>query len=363
MYLRDTDFSTLEDVAGLMTDRRQTWSGSSTAVSVLVHEEPQYVTHTDDMSEAEHEQADANQRLGTVRFGEHEVPMTRTGMQVLAQYYEIPAKFLERVTPAEQQFILSSRIQRTADTPLVLKYGESGLGEAYLATRTRIDPADIAERLMEQSVMPPEAMVVEWWNTPEDFRLDVIVPADYDKGIGGDAKVGDLTHGGLRLGQNRKQNLAPWVQPYTFRLVCTNGMEVPDLGMKIDARNAEEHDIIQMLMAEARRAMDRVDDDIKHFYDLRTVTVEDDHTGLFRRLAREQGLPERTIGHMENILPDALMAQAQVTMFDLLNHLTNQANDPNIRSQHNVRRNLERAGGAWVNDHAARCDLCHSRLN
>lgn len=362
MYLRNTDYPTLEHVANQMIDRRQIWGGSSTNVSVLIDEEPERVRDSAEVTEEEHEVALADQKLGTIRLGEHEVPFTRAGMQVLAQHYEIPYKFLERITPTEQQFILDNRIQRYEDHHVVVRYTEKGVSEAYIPRDSRIDPYTIPERLMER-VMDSDSLVVEWWNNPDEFRLDVIVPEDYDKYIGGDRKVGDLTHGGLRIGQNRKQNLAPWVQPYLYRLACTNGMEVPDYGLKVDARGASAEDIVQMLMGEAKLAMDRVTDDIRHFYDLRTVKAADDRTGLLRRIAREQGVSDRTIGHLEDSLPDALLAEEEVTLFHLVNHVTNQANDPLLRSNHNVRRTLERAGGAWVNDHAQRCDRCHSILN
>ena len=57
------------------------------------------------------------------------------------------------------------------------------------------------------------------------------------------------------------------------------------------------------------------------------------------------------------------LAEEEVTMFHLVNHLTNEANNPALRSHPNQRRELERAGGIMLADHTARCDLCHSRLN
>lgn len=347
MFLRDTDFPTLGDVAAEMTDRRRTWSGSSTAVKVHIASG----------------EGDEGQATGIIDLGKHEVPVSAQGIQALAQFYDIPYKFLARITPDEQQFILDNRIQRAEDLPLVLKYDDNGISEAYKATIMRIDPAQMVERLLEQ-VFPEESPVVDHWNTPDEFRLDVIVPTDYSRGIGGDKKVGDLTHGGLRIGQNRKQNLAPWTQPIMFRLACTNGMEVPDFGMRIEARGVvEPEDIITQVVGNAKDALKRVEKDIEHFYDLRSQPVEGDYTGLFRRMTRDMGLPDRTIGNMENTLADALMAEDEVTMFHLVNHITNEANNPTLAGHSNARRALQQAGGQAISDHAARCERCHSRLN
>jgi hypothetical protein len=49
-------------------------------------------------------------------------------------------------------------------------------------------------------------------------------------------------------------------------------------------------------------------------------------------------------------------------MFDVVNLMTNQANNPSIDVRSSTRRNLQRAGGNIVTDHAERCGTCHSRL-
>lgn len=336
MFFRDTTFPTLTQVLDAASDDRDTWSDSSTKVKV-------------DLT-GDH----------VIDLGGAEVPATEAGLQALAQFYDVPYKFLERLPADEQQFILEHRIARSEDKPLVVRYAETGIDEAYLASMTRMEVAPMVECLL--NVMPPESSVLDWWTNADDFRLDAIVPDAFDRGIGGDPKVGDLTKGGVRVGQNRKQNLAPWAQPIMYRLACTNGMEVPDLGLKIDARGADSATILEEFEKIISESFDRVEGDIAAFYDLRNTPADADYTGHFRRMAREAGLPDRTIGNMEDTLSIAFEGN-HPTMFDLVNHITNQANDPEMRLQHNARRRLERAGGWLVDDHASRCTTCHSRLN
>jgi hypothetical protein len=159
-------------------------------------------------------------------------------------------------------------------------------------------------------------------------------------------------------------NTAPWVQPYLYRLVCTNGMEIPDQGLKVEARGVEEREIEALFEAEIARAVDRLENDIQAFYDLRRTTLGTDPTGALHRAATEMNLPLRTIGRMEDVVP-ALLEESnggEISMFDIVNLMTNQANDPTMVSNRSGRRNLQRAGGVLVNDHAERCGTCHSRL-
>lgn len=353
MYLRDTDFPTLAETADQIASRTlKTWSGSST--DVKPHIEWGEGETTEDVTRAV---------TGTITLGTKEVPVTRGGLQVLAGFYDVPYKFLDRIPVDEQQFILDHRIQRSEDRPLVLRYDDTGVHEAYLANQVRVDPRDIVEGLIDpDKYFPEDAKVTDFWSTTEEFRLDVIVPEGYSRGIGGDKKVGDITHGGIRIGQNRKQNLVPWVQPFLFRLVCTNGMEIPDLGMKIEGRGVTDPaDIVAGVLREAGVAMRRVERDIEHFYSLREEKVGNDPTGVLHRMSRELGIPMRTIGRLNDTLADALMAEDEVTMFHLVNHITNRANDPEMADS--ARRRLQQAGGQTISEHAARCERCHSRLN
>lgn len=285
------------------------------------------------------------------------------GSAVLAHFVGIPIKFYERLLPDEQQFILDSRIQHADEENVTVGYreGDDGVIEVLKENQQRVPASDIVR--VAARAIDPAAVVVDWWSRPDSFRLDVVVPEGFDRGIGGDHQVGDITRGGVRLGQDRKNNLAPWVQPYLYRLVCTNGMEVPDTGLRVDARNNDVPTLLRLLEGEVVRAFRRVESDIAHFYDLRTRELPADMSGHMRRIARENGLPARTALNLQGLLPSLTEDGVVPTEFDLVNLLTNQANDPALINRDGPRRQLQTIGGTLVNDHAVRCNSCQQRLN
>lgn len=198
--------------------------------------------------------------------------------------------------------------------------------------------------------------------------LDVVVPDLFDRYTGGDRKVDDITKGGIRIGQDRKRNLAPWVQQLLYRLRCTNGMEIADNSLKIDTRGQETFDIIRSLRGSARAALDSVEHTIEAFYDLRSQRLGTDQTGVLHRIARENDLPDRSIVALEDSLPGYLFTDFgiedanEASMFHLVNLLTNAANRDSLSTPQ--ARRLQRLGGNLVNvDHISRCGTCHSRLN
>jgi hypothetical protein len=300
----------------------------------------------------------------TIRFGSHEVPATRKGVEALASFFNVPVKFVERIQPDERQFLLERRIERTEPVNVIVEWTTEGLREVRKASSVRLVPAEILDAALE--VMPKDSLVVDWTLDSTDLLIDTVVPIDHDRYTGGD-KVGDITKGGLRIGQNRKQNLAPWVQPYLYRLRCTNGLELPDKSLKIDARGMDEIEIIGSLRQNARLAMDGITEQIEHFYDLRSQSLGRDTTGVLHRVARENEIPERTIVALEDAFTGYLQedfgitAENEASMFHLVNFLTNFANNEDLAlsSQHR----LQRLGGTLVNDHAQRCSACLSRLN
>lgn len=338
MYLRELSGTTLEDLHLRLDRRHLTWGGGAHQVTaVLDREDPVF------------------------QFAGHEVPATKSGLDIMAKFFDIPGPFFGKITPEEQNFLLNRRMEHTGGE-LTLTYDEeNGITEVRKPGQTVVEPVRLVEAAMR--VLPAESLLVEEWLTGDDFRADVIVPEGYERYIGGDPEVGDITRGGIRIGQDRKNNTAPWVQPYTYRLVCTNGMEVPDHSLKVDARRLDARQIEAAFEGEIRRAVDRLEADIQAYYDLRNQPVGDDPTGAMRRIGRERGLPARTLGILEDMVPAMVTeANGNPTMFDVVNVITNLANNPSYRRDSTTVRGLQQTGGTVVHEHGSRCGTCHSRI-
>ena len=289
------------------------------------------------------------------------VPLADTdSVTALGNWLDVPSKFLHRLDAQMQQNMLTYLLDRDPSAQGNLIFNDAGLqivrdpGQKYIA------PAQVLERVA--NVMDPASPVVEWGRSVDDFRADIIVPEGFDRGIGGDPAVGDLTLGGVRIGMDMKHGLAPTAQPFFYRLLCTNGMETVDLSLKVDARGASVEEVLAEFESIADRAFRRVEGDIAAFYDLRNERIDNPERTL-ARIAAERGLPARTIAELVERVPAALDTDGNATMFDIVNLVTNAANDPRIRRRVNSRRALETAGGSIVATHVDRCGTCQSSLN
>jgi hypothetical protein len=299
-----------------------------------------------------------NDQQVTFRLGGHEIPATSDGMEQLGTLVGIPRKFLPDADAEEQVYLLERRLGRESDN-ISVQYTETGISEVFRTDRVRLEPRAIVQRAM--NVLGGDAPVVEWGVSPDELFFDVVVPENFDRGIGGDPRIGDISRGGLRFVQDRKNNHAPSVASYIYRLACTNGMVVPEIGRTIDARGGTVDSLLAELELAARAAFGKVEEQMEHYYALRSQPIEGDATQAVLQVARERGIPTRTAMALAERVPADLSDTGlghPPTMFDLVNLFTNQANDPAMRHRRGPRRALEGAGGLLVQQHHDRCGNC-----
>ncbi len=293
-----------------------------------------------------------------IRLGNIEVPATKEGKQAFADRFGVPSAFLFRQDEEFQQIILRGLLDRFHDAT-TFAFTDEGVIEARDPRTETIPVSRLVGKVTK--VMGEKSLVRDFWADAQDFRLDVIVP-DGHEAVYGDRKVGDFSQAGLRIMQDRKHNLAPSVQPYQYRLACTNGMTTRHDGLKIDARGSTVEQVLAEFEAIADLAFRQAQDDMETFYALRSQKVDNPERMLIR-LASDAGLPQRTVARLAESVPlfEQETEDGVLSMFDLVNVITNQANDPSVKRA-GTRLALEAAGGSVVSEHSERCHACQSRL-
>lgn len=340
MFLREAPKMTLKDVKDQLNVKTETLSALSSEIELnLTADEP------------------------TIRIKNIEVPATPTGIQALGARYEVPTKYIQRIDRELQQHTLTHLLSRTPQENLVI-IDDSGIREVLPQTIQRIDHRRIAD--IAGKVLGDEAPVLNFWKeSGREFRLDAIVPQDNEQAWGGDKKVGDLTGAGLRFGHNIKQAEqahAPTVSLMLYRLACTNGYEDVDEFARVDARGSSVDEVLAEYEALADRLFKRAEDKISAFYEMRSTRVENPEQRILRH-ATEHGIPDRITTAMIARVPEyvADSEESYFSEFDLVNLVTNQANDPSI-TRDGTRRNLQALGGNLIGEHSARCTHCQSKL-
>jgi hypothetical protein len=337
MRLREESTLTANDLFGLIAPTVNERIATTDAITVdLARSSPEIRVQTD--------------------TGRITMPATGTGIIALGDWLNIPSKFLGRIDPEVQHSLLNALLSRN-DKAVIVQYTDAGLYDVVPDNARQIDPARVVD--IACRVAGPDSAVIDWRRDNTGYNFDIVTTNELQ--WGGDPQVGDITRGGLRFGQDIKHNLAPWVSRYLYRLICTNGMETPSVA-RIIAKGADTDQIVEALEEQAFAAFAKLDQDIAAFYDLRTQEVDNPERTLVR-IATEHGLSDTTLADLIVDLPEYVHENGHATMFDLVNLVTNYANDDRFVNRWTARRSLELAGGRIANDHASRCPQCRSKLS
>lgn len=287
-----------------------------------------------------------------------ESPLTGSFSKMVANYCGVPEPFFARMAPDVRQYLVNRLLPQQGDS-LVVEVDDDAIVEVRSSTLEKIDPSRLIETAI--NVVGEDAQVLEGYRTSAEVRFDVVVADGAPRGIGGDFKVNDVTKGGLRFGQNLKSRLAPWVESIMYRLICTNGMEVPNRSQKVTLKGNTIDDVMIELEIAARAAFDSVEADIATLYDLRSHRVGSAEQ-MILRVGEENGVASSILTDAVRAVPLQVTDPDDATMFDVVAVLTNMGNHPDILGRPERRRKLELSGGKVVSEHSARCGTCQSIL-
>lgn len=305
-------------------------------------------------------------KTDTGRKKTHDLPISDNSVATIGDYLGVPGAFMKRLlknaSGTTVDAMLHDLLVNTQNSDLAVtlnKGGTSIVDVAEFGKHRKIKPLDVIRAVTPvfEGIDPEVARLVD---ENSQFAVDFYAPFTGDKGIGGDRQIDDLSAAGFRLDVNLKQGLVPSVQPFSYRLWCTNGCSTRNDAFKIEGRGQTVDEVLAELEGMARLAFAQAEKDIEHFYDLRNQKVDNVERAIMA-LARERNIPARSTTAILELVPGSDMPD-EPTMFDVVNLVTNFANSPAVRND-GGRLLLENAGGSVISDHAARCGHCHSRLN
>ena len=281
----------------------------------------------------------------TVLLGDHEITLDEKATDLLCAFYQIPTAYFRRITAEERHYVMNMRMNH-AEGEVTITYNDHGVTDVRKPTKPRLEAEEfvrIAHRLY-----PASSTVLDAWVTADELRLDV---------LGRHAEDG--IWGGLRFGQNRKQNLAPTVAPILLHEDTSTVIEIPDPSLKIDARGVSVDRIGERLAAEALRADARLTQDADHLLALARNAIAGDRIMRLHRIAAEHKLPVRPLAD----ITVALSRNDEPSMLDMALAIANTANAPKILQdpdKRKLRATLQAIAGAVVVDEAERCTSCHA---
>jgi hypothetical protein len=266
-------------------------------------------------------------------------PILRTAHDQIASHADIPVRYYQRMLQ-EAPSLLADNVNRWfADNskPRMLRT-LAGDARALLSDRyQRIENEEIANVILPILMSEPGLQIVSCELTERRMYIQATTPR-----IAGEVKVGDEVQAGLLISNSEIGAGAVTIQPLVYRLVCLNGLAIPDqrfrarhLGRRID----QGEDLNAIFSDETRAADDRalllkVRDVVKaslseagfnqtldRMKGLTAQRIEANPEASVRMLARKVGILE---GETPSILRQ-LIQDGDLSAWGMLNAVTAQA--------------------------------------
>lgn len=267
-----------------------------------------------------------------------EFAIDETAHDQLQSHLEIPAKYYDRLR-AEAPQLWTTNVNhwlQTKETRRMIRTLD-GRARAFLSDRyRRLDNEDVCEAALPILLEAEDIRIISAEVTHRRLYLKAIFPR-----IEKEVRVGDIVQAGVVIGNSEIGHGSLYVKPFSYRLICLNGMvsedapwkayhlgaigdEIDGLALRDETQRARDKALMMTLQDAIRAAsggaFDRIIERMREATEGPKVTKP---VPAIEVLARTVGL---TKGEGESVL-ERLIRDRDYSRYGVANAVTNLAND------------------------------------
>lgn len=283
-------------------------------------------------------------------------PILKTAHEQIGARLDIPRKYYDRCLDKAPDLLATNVNRWFRDNPERRMIRTlAGRDRAFLSDRfNRIEHEEIAKAALPVLADIPDVQIISSEITERRMYLQAVTPR-----LQGDVKVGDTVQAGVLISNSEIGFGAVLVTPLIYRLVCKNGMVVPDgrlrashIGRRVedneelwadDTRQADDRAILLKVRDTVRACVDEAQfrTRVAKLSGLTEGKVTGDPTKVVGLLAAKVGANEEETGGILR----SLIEGGDLSAWGLLNAVTAQAHSA---TSYDRAVEFEQAGGALV---------------
>jgi len=237
----------------------------------------------------------------------------------IAEAIKIPVKYYNRMRAEDPQLLVNNVNHWFQNNPMKRMVRTLGSdARAFLSDRyRRLDNEDLIEAILPTLGDFPGIRIESCEVTPTRFYIKAVTEK-----LKGEVAKGDIVYGGVVLSNSEVGWGSLRIEPLIFRLVCTNGMIVPDYGIK-------------------RFHIGRVQETDELFTKLTNEAIEADDKAFWlkSRDILHAALSEEVFGKIVNEMKTAKEDEIQINPVDAVTRLSKRRGF-SLEEQNNVLANL-----------------------
>lgn len=286
----------------------------------------------------------------------------------LAKYLGIPGRYLKMLDPDFRAATLRYSFEKHKAAPTTIESLNGGIVAFHQPSQVMLPVTRTAEVVTK--VFSPEDTVRRMYTSENLFHIDVTT-AQHQVQVGTvtlatpgvetePREVGDITEAGVRILAHPFTNIAPSVNLYAERLVCTNGQTTDERIGRISLKGNTVDEVINEMELAAQRILGQLDLYLERLASTKTMVVPGTPQAFAHQLAKEANISRKVLDRvlqLINQLPEP------VHVWDVNQAFTTVANEV---EQYKVMTKLQVVGGDLAFDAeraVERCGTCEQRLH
>lgn len=257
----------------------------------------------------------------------HEFPLDEVAERELSRFLKIPFKYIQECPGELKATNLNFWLGKQADSEATFLHHGDDLEAVIPPDRIVLPVRRVAGVVTE--VFAPEDTINGYHFDQKVFQLDVTteehqidVPGN---GLGDrparDAQVGDITSAGVRLfvpGDLKEKK--PTLTAFFHRLICLNGMTLPNTLQEIKLKGSTVDDVIMEMEEKAQELLGTLDQHLESYKQTAEMAIPGNVLAFIRQVGLEHGIPLRTIDRAMDYA--AIHGRDDWSLFDVIQLFT-----------------------------------------
>jgi hypothetical protein len=285
----------------------------------------------------------------------------------LAKYLNIPGRYLKMIDPDFRATLLRYEFEKNKTAPTTIESVNGGIVALHQPTEVMLPVSRVASVVTKtfapddtiRRMMTTESLLhidvttnrhkVEFSET-EDLNMTIFAPGQ---------QVGDITEAGIRFLAHPFTAIAPSVNLYAERLICTNGQTTDERLGRISLKGNIVDDVINEMELAAQSILSQLDNHLERLAATRNMIVPGTPQAFVAQLAKEANVSRKVLDRVLDIINQLPLP---VSIWDCNQAFTTVANEVD---QYKTMTRLQVLGGdlAFNAEEAIhRCGTCERLL-
>jgi hypothetical protein len=283
----------------------------------------------------------------------------------LAKYLGIPGRYLKMLDPDFRATTLRYAFEKSKSAPTTIESLNGSIVAFHQPSQIMLPMNQVAGVI--KKVFSPEDTVRRMVSSDNIFHLDVtserhqvnVGPVAAPTQDNPERQVGDITEAGVRILAHPFTNIAPSVNIFAERLICTNGQTTDERLGRVSLKGRTVDEVIAEMETAAQTILSQLDGYLERLAATKAMTVPGSPQAFAAQLAKESNVSRRVL---DEVLAIINQLPEPVSVYDVNQAFTTVANQV---EQYKTMTKLQTLGGdlAFHAERAvARCATCEQRI-